>query len=230
MDDRTPSTCCMRQRFHQKGKGLPADRLGEGATGPWIEVSRSVEGQTNMCNMSARLHFCTFRLYFLSWPVYEGAHLPTAAAADAAAAEEEEGKLKAGNHSQKLWPETRLGPARLVSFLGLPLKPSNAHQQMNHPKNSNEATNETSSDGFLAESNLLLLSAGHPPRKKSKKKENKKTKLKEKTPKKQQQQLPSHRGHKKYHLPPIYMSLYICCCCPLFAVAGSPIIPRTMGT
>jgi len=48
---------------------------------------------------------------------------------------------------------------------------------------------------------------GHPPQKP-------KNKLKEKTPKKKKnkeetaQQLPSsHRGHKKYHLPPIYMSL-----------------------
>jgi len=82
---------------------------------------------------------------------------------------------------------------------------------MNHPKNWNEATNETSSEdfGLWAESKLLLLSAGLAIRLKnlktsSKRRRQKKKKNKEETA----QQLPSsHRGHKKYHLPPIYMSL-----------------------
>jgi len=45
----------------------------------------------------------SFSLHFFCWPFYEGAHLPTAAAA---AAKDEE-KVKAGNHSQKLWSLTR---------------------------------------------------------------------------------------------------------------------------
>jgi len=65
-----------------------------------------------MCNVCACISvscecvffFFTFFFLLACWPFYEGAHLPTAAAA--AAAKDEE-KVKAGNHSQKLWSLTR---------------------------------------------------------------------------------------------------------------------------